>query len=472
MKRAASAGAAAVTAPTILGAQADAGQGAATSPPAAEPPAVEVLTGGRSGSDFMVDVIKSLGVPYVCGNPGSSFRGLQESIVNYGGNRAARVPDLPPRRVVGGDGARLRQDRRQAARSCSRTGPSGCSTRRWRSTTRGAIACPSTSSSATRSTRSCGTRASNGCTACRMPRRWCATTSSGTTRRYSLQHFAESAVRAYKVSMTPWAGPVVLVADAELQERPIRRQHGAETAHPEADARLAAAGRLRRRRRARAAPGGRRQPRARSPIAPPARRPAWSARRARRARCRRRSSARCRTRCRRSVPGRMNFPSRHPLNQTLRARPPSPRATSSSASRSPISSAPPTRIAIRFERSSRPATKTGAKLVTITAGELSSKANYQDFQRYSEVDLALAGDAEATLPSLIEAVKRLLTDDRKRAFAAARRQAGRGEPRGQRARARRCDLRLGRGRRSARRVWRRKCGRRFRRKTGRSSTAR
>ena len=45
------------------------------------------------------------------------------------------------------------------------------------------------------------------------------------------------------------------------------------------------------------------------------------------------------------------------------------------------------------------------------------KSNYQDFQRYTEVDLAMAADAEATLPSLIEAVKRLLTDDRKRTFA-------------------------------------------------------
>src|SRR3989338_8704260 len=87
MKRAASAGAAAVTAPTILGAQAGAGQGAATAPPAAETPAVEVLTGGRSGSDFMGAPINSLGVPYARGNPGSSFRGLQESIVNYAGNR-------------------------------------------------------------------------------------------------------------------------------------------------------------------------------------------------------------------------------------------------------------------------------------------------------------------------------------------------------------------------------------------------
>ena len=115
MKRAASAGAAAVTAPTILGAQADAGQGAATPPPAAETPAVEVLTGGRSGSDFMVDVIKSLGVPYVCGNPGSSFRGLQESIVNYGGNAQPEFLTCLHEEIVGGDGARLRQDRRQAA---------------------------------------------------------------------------------------------------------------------------------------------------------------------------------------------------------------------------------------------------------------------------------------------------------------------------------------------------------------------
>ena len=34
----------------------------------------------------MVDVIKAIGLQYVCANPGSSFRALHESIVNYGGN--------------------------------------------------------------------------------------------------------------------------------------------------------------------------------------------------------------------------------------------------------------------------------------------------------------------------------------------------------------------------------------------------
>ena len=46
------------------------------------------------------------------------------------------------------------------------------------------------------------------------------------------------------------------------------------------------------------------------------------------------------------------------------------------------------------------------------------KSNYQDFGRYAEVDLAIAADAEATLPSLIEACKKLITADRKRAYEA------------------------------------------------------
>ena len=48
----------------------------------------DVLTLERPGSDFMVDVIKSLGFEYIFANPGSSFRGLHESFITYGGNRA------------------------------------------------------------------------------------------------------------------------------------------------------------------------------------------------------------------------------------------------------------------------------------------------------------------------------------------------------------------------------------------------
>src|SRR5262249_1678628 len=40
----------------------------------------------------------------------------------------------------------------------------------------------------------------------------------------SLQHFAESAVRAYKIMMTAPSAPVLLVADSELAERKIENE--------------------------------------------------------------------------------------------------------------------------------------------------------------------------------------------------------------------------------------------------------
>src|SRR5262249_13898300 len=46
----------------------------------------EVITTDRPGGDFMVDVLKTLDFEFVASNPGSSFRGIHESIINYGGN--------------------------------------------------------------------------------------------------------------------------------------------------------------------------------------------------------------------------------------------------------------------------------------------------------------------------------------------------------------------------------------------------
>ena len=67
-------------------------------------------------------------------------------------------------------------------------------------------------------------------------------------------------------------------------------------------------------------------------------------------------------------------------------------------------------------RTTRSLTRKDAKLISITSNDLYLKSNYQDFQRYTEVDIAIAADPEATLPSLIEACKRLITADRKRVF--------------------------------------------------------
>jgi acetolactate synthase I/II/III large subunit len=45
----------------------------------------------RPGSDFMVDALKHLGIEHFAINPGASFRGLHESVVNYGGNERPNV---------------------------------------------------------------------------------------------------------------------------------------------------------------------------------------------------------------------------------------------------------------------------------------------------------------------------------------------------------------------------------------------
>jgi len=67
---------------------------------------------------------------------------------------------------------------------------------------------------------------------------------------------------------------------------------------------------------------------------------------------------------------------------------------------------------------SRPTIKPGTKVVTISASDLLTRNNYQDGGRYNEADLAIPGDAEATLPSLIEACRKLITPDRRRALDA------------------------------------------------------
>jgi len=68
------------------------------------------------------------------------------------------------------------------------------------------------------------------------------------------------------------------------------------------------------------------------------------------------------------------------------------------------------------ERSTEPIADPSAFVISISTSGLYLKSNYQDFQRYAEVNLDIAADAEATLPSLIEACRRLITPDRRRAL--------------------------------------------------------
>lgn len=52
-------------------------------------PGAEIVE--HPGSDYMVDVLKQLDLEYVAVNPGSAFEGLHESIINYGGNENPEI---------------------------------------------------------------------------------------------------------------------------------------------------------------------------------------------------------------------------------------------------------------------------------------------------------------------------------------------------------------------------------------------
>ena len=97
----AAAGAAALTRIPGAGADAEAAQRGESNAPAPPPSPAQVdrdagsvrppagpAPGGRAvvrpGSDLMVQVLKDLRIEYVALNPGSTFEGLQESIINYG----------------------------------------------------------------------------------------------------------------------------------------------------------------------------------------------------------------------------------------------------------------------------------------------------------------------------------------------------------------------------------------------------
>ncbi len=54
------------------------------------------------GSDVIVDMLKAFGIEYISMNPGSSFRGLHDSLINYGGNTMPEAILCPHEEIVVG----------------------------------------------------------------------------------------------------------------------------------------------------------------------------------------------------------------------------------------------------------------------------------------------------------------------------------------------------------------------------------
>jgi thiamine pyrophosphate-dependent acetolactate synthase large subunit-like protein len=223
----------------------------------------------------------------------------------------------------------------------------------------------------------------------------------------SLRAFGESAVRAYKIAMTPPYGPVLLAVDSEMQEEPV--------------------------------PGGwdNRPPIPKLPRTAPPAGEIGAVRDVAKMLVEAEAPVIFADRVARTPKGmellvelaetlqapvcdsgnRLNFPWRHPLNQTRRQFQLMPQADMLLALEP---TDPAGLVSGRNEDGGvRPTMKPTAKKVTISSVDLMMKSNYQEFGRFpSYVDLAIAADAEATLPLLIEEVKRILPASRSTAFQA------------------------------------------------------
>jgi acetolactate synthase I/II/III large subunit len=367
------------------------------------PSAVEVLTSERPGSDFMVDVIKSLGFDYVCANPGSSFRALHESVVNYGGNKSPELITCchEEQSIAMAHGYSKIEGRPLAVMVHGTVGLQHASMAIYNAYCDRAPIYIIAGNSLDAATRRPGVEWDHSVQdAAAMVRDYIKWDDSP----LSLTHFAESATRAYKIAMTPPMAPVVLVADGDVQERPQRPEDKlripklALASPPQGDSGAVAET---------------------AKLLVAAENPVIVADRAARTAQGMKLLVELAETLQAAVVnqnGRMNFPSRHPLSQA--------------GGRGLIANADVilgleltdfwgtvNNFRDQVDRSYKPITKPGAKLISITAQDLYIKGNYQDFQRFPEVDIAIAADAEATLPSLIEACKRLITADRKTVFA-------------------------------------------------------
>jgi len=368
-------------------------------------PRGEVYTTDRPGSDFMVDVIKSLGFEYIAANPGSDFRGLHESVINYGGNQNPEFLTCchEESSVAMAHGYAKIEGKPMMIMAHGTVGLQHASMAIYNAfADRVPVYIVTGNIMDVAFRRNVAEWAHSVQDVAAMVRGYTKWDDAPVT----LSNFAESAARAYKIAMTPAMGPVLIVADAVLQEEPV----------PQADRRKFLPPKL----TLPSPPVG--DPAAIDEVARMlvgAENPVILAGRAARTPNGLKLLVELAETLQAPVQEgshrfRMNFPTRHPLYEggsigtaDLILGLEVPDFWHMTHAQTPIN---------RMGMSIRPTTKQGAKLVTISASELPSKSNYQDFGHDAEADLAIPADAEATLPALIEATKRLLTSERRRTF--------------------------------------------------------
>ena len=380
-------------------------------PPNAQTIAAETTTpqelpriGGVAGSDFMVDVIKSLDIKYLPANCASSYRGIHESLINYGGNKMPEfLTCTHEESAVGMAHGYFKASGKPLMSLCHGTvGLQHAAMAIYNAWCDRVPVIVMGGNDLDAAHRPPG-----------VPTFHSAQDINALVRDFtkwddtpvSLQHFAQSFVRAYKIALTPPYGPVMIALDAGLQQEPIRR-NGEDLYIPRYTATSPPQGDT-----------GAVKETARLLVK--AQNPVIVVDRA----ARTENGVRLLVQLAEALQahvvdmgGRMNFPKTHYLS-------------------APITAVNNADVIIGMELSdfwgvvnsyvdngehgigiNRSKIKPDTKLISISSVELNTKSNYQDFQRFQSVDIAMAADAEATLPALIEAVRSAIPNDSKAAI--------------------------------------------------------
>ena len=350
------------------------------------------------GSDFMVDTIRSLGIDYMTSNPGSSFRGLHESVINYGGNKNPEIITClhEESAVAMGHGYAKAAGKPLAAACHGTVGLQHAAMAVYNAWCDRAPVIIFAGNRIDAELRRPGVEWAHAVQDAVKPIRdfvkWDA-------MPLSLQHFAEATVRACKIATTPPMGPVVIVVDAELQEQAAENRpaiptfsatvppQGDEGALEEAakwlvkaERPLVIVDRLAR------TPAGMNHL---LELAETLQAPVID------------------------KLGRMNFPTNHYLNQSGLAKRYLREADVILGLELNDFWGSVARVRDLPQREEMPLTSPDVKLISVGTGDLYLKSNYQNFQRFLAVDLAIAGDAELSLPVLTGLIREQLSSSRR-----------------------------------------------------------
>jgi acetolactate synthase I/II/III large subunit len=349
------------------------------------------------GSDFMVDVIKSLNIDYIASNPASSFRSLHESLVNYGGNKKPEFLTCMHEEssVAMAHGYAKAAGKPMAVLAHASVGLQHASMAVYNAWVDRVPVMMFAGNGLDAATRRPGTEWYH---SAQDPAALVRDFVKYDDQPGSLQHFAESTVRAYKMMMAPPQEPVLVICDIDLQEEPV---HGEKLSIPKLS------------------------------LSSPPQADTGALREAAKLLVGANNPLIIADRCARSQEGvdalvqlaetlqcpvvdtgnRLNFPNTHYLNQS-RARARLVREADVILMLEVADAWGMLQSLSDPWKKQRRVAKADVKLIHISLADYIMKSNYQDMQRFQPADLAISADAQTSLRPLNEAVKRELSSTR------------------------------------------------------------